>query len=148
MSNSDNASLTVPVEAGSLKKGDYVVANDKFPCKVVEHSKMKTGKHGAAKAVMTAIDIFTGKKYEFGSPASAILQSPIVKRVEYNLIDVDEEDYASLLDDNNETKIDLKIPEDDIGKNIKIMVNEGKNIIVSVLSAMNIEKIVQAKEDK
>jgi translation initiation factor 5A len=34
------------------------------PCKVVGYTTAKTGKHGHAKASITGIDIFTGKKYE------------------------------------------------------------------------------------
>jgi translation elongation factor P/translation initiation factor 5A len=57
------ASMTVPVQAGNLKKGDFVCING-FPCKVVDISTSKTGKHGHAKANITALDVFTGKKYE------------------------------------------------------------------------------------
>ena len=34
-----------------------------FPCKVIEYITSKTGKHGHAKAKITGLDIFTGKKY-------------------------------------------------------------------------------------
>ena len=43
------ASLTVPVQAGQLRKGDFVCING-FPCKVVDVSTSKTGKHGHAKS--------------------------------------------------------------------------------------------------
>ena len=49
--------------AGAIKKGMYILIKDN-PCKVVEVTTSKTGKHGHAKAHITAIDIFTGKKYE------------------------------------------------------------------------------------
>ena len=32
------------------------------PCKIIEITTSKTGKHGHAKANITGIDIFTGKK--------------------------------------------------------------------------------------
>ena len=40
------------------------------PCKVVGYTTTKTGKHGHAKAAITGIDIFTGKKYEDSKPTS------------------------------------------------------------------------------
>jgi translation initiation factor 5A len=54
------ASDTIPVRAGELKKGMHVVIKG-HPCKVVDISTSKTGKHGHAKANITALDIFTNK---------------------------------------------------------------------------------------
>ena len=34
------------------------------PCKIIEFSTAKTGKHGSSKALIVGIDIFTGKKVE------------------------------------------------------------------------------------
>jgi hypothetical protein len=39
-------------------------------CQVVDVSTSKTGKHGHAKCNFTAVDIFTGKKYEDMMPSS------------------------------------------------------------------------------
>ncbi len=56
------------------------------PCKVVDISKAKVGKHGAAKCHFVGIDIFTSKKYEAICPASAQLAEPIVDRQEYQVL--------------------------------------------------------------
>ena len=57
--------LSIPKQAGDLQKGDYVcMGQKKRPCKVVEMSVVKNGKHGHAKAVITAVDIFNGQKFE------------------------------------------------------------------------------------
>ena len=45
-----------------MKKGAHAMLKG-FPCKVIEYSTSKTGKHGHAKAKITGLDIFTGKKY-------------------------------------------------------------------------------------
>lgn len=65
-----------PISVGSIKKGSHVVIKG-FPCKVVDYSTAKTGKHGSAKANITGIDIFTSKKYEMFAPTSATAQEPI-----------------------------------------------------------------------
>merc|ERR1739845_15741 len=61
------ASLTVPSQASGIKKSGYMIIKGR-PCKVVDCSTSKTGKHGSAKVHFTAIDIFSGKKYEEMSP--------------------------------------------------------------------------------
>ena len=45
--------------AGSLKKGDFIMIKG-HPCKILEVTTSKTGKHGHAKANITATDIITG----------------------------------------------------------------------------------------
>lgn len=65
-----------PISVGAIKKGSHVVIKG-FPCKVVEYSTAKTGKHGSAKANITGVDIFTSKKYEMFAPTSATAQEPI-----------------------------------------------------------------------
>ena len=73
------SSLTFPVAAGELKKGDHVCING-FPCKIADISTSKTGKHGHAKCHFVAIDIFTGKKYEDLQPSSHNCDVPHVSR--------------------------------------------------------------------
>lgn len=72
MAHADSSFVT-PSQWGALKKGGYAMLCGK-PCKITEYSTAKTGKHGAAKATVTGIDIFTGKKYEdFGSTTAGCL---------------------------------------------------------------------------
>ncbi|KIY94665.1 Eukaryotic translation initiation factor 5A-1 [Monoraphidium neglectum] len=63
------ASLTYPQQAGTIRKNGFMVAKGR-PCKVVDVSTSKTGKHGHAKCNFVCIDIFTGKKYEEMTPSS------------------------------------------------------------------------------
>ena len=74
------ASLSQPKMAGSIKKGDYMVFDNDKPCKVVDYKTAKVGKHGAAKAMITGIDIFTGKKYEISTNTGHNVMEPIIKR--------------------------------------------------------------------
>lgn len=137
----------IGMRIGALKKGSHVVIKG-FPCKIVEYSTSKTGKHGHAKANIVGVDIFTGKKYEDISPSSHNMMSPIVSRKDYQLIDIDEENFVTLMDDKHETRSDLRIdPEnDDAHAKCKAGFDDSKDLLVTVLSAMGTEKIIAVKE--
>ena len=72
------ASDVFPSEAGQIKKGGYIMIKGR-PCKVVNVSTSKTGKHGHAKANFTAIDIFNGKKVEDVVPTTHTTYVPNVR---------------------------------------------------------------------
>merc|ERR1712241_1462613 len=151
------SSHTYPQQAGEIRKGSHLMIKGR-PCKCVEVSTSKTGKHGHAKAHIVALDIFTGKKYEDLCPTSHNLDVPFVKRTEYLVLSVDEgEGTVSLLaDDQGNTKDDLNLPhlvkegeatEEDkkVSEELVKGVEDGKNCTAIVQSACGIEKIVQVK---
>jgi translation initiation factor 5A len=136
-------SLTTPQQAGTIHKGDYIMIKG-CPCKVSDVSTSKTGKHGHAKAHFVAIDIFTGKKLEELCPTSHNIDVPVIKRMDYTLMDIQEDDYVSLMDESSNIRDDIKLP-DDNGNEIQKIFENGLEIMVTVLSAMNKEKIVSYK---
>ena len=140
------ASLTVPVQAGQLKKGSMVCIKG-FPCKVIEITTSKTGKHGHAKANITALDVFTGKKYEEVAPTSHNLEQPVVKSVNYTLIDVTKDGSLSLMDENNNTREDLNLPpgNEELETGLRAAFEEGKDVTVTVVSAMGKEVVMGFK---
>merc|ERR1712113_841955 len=100
------ASLTYPQQAGEIKKGSHLMIKGR-PCKCIEVSTSKTGKHGHAKAHIVALDIFTSKKYEDLCPTSHNLEVPFVKKTEMQAMSIEDDgEHVSLLisPDTGETR--------------------------------------------
>eukprot|EP00798_Chlamydomonas_sp_ICE-L_P031172 gene31172-6314_t len=148
--NADSgASLTYPQQAGTIRKGHYIVING-HPCKVADVSTSKTGKHGHAKCHFVGIDIFTGKKYESLEPSSHNCDVPNVFRTEYLLIDINDEGFVSLMEENGTTRDDLALPSgteenDKLAKLVQSDFDEGKELNVTITKAMGTEMMSSSK---
>ncbi|RUS88724.1 hypothetical protein EGW08_003539 [Elysia chlorotica] len=140
------ASNTFPQQCSALRKNGYVVLKGR-PCKIVEMSTSKTGKHGHAKVHMVGIDLFTGKKYEDICPSTHNMSVPNVKRTDYQLLNITD-GYLSLMDDAGEVRDDLKVPDTDIGKEIEDKFEKDESIMVTVMKAMDEELAVGTKTSK
>lgn len=142
------ASDTQSQKAGKIRKGAFIVINNR-PCKVVDISTSKTGKHGHAKASITALDIFNGKKYETMCPTSHNVEIPIINRSEWQVVDVDDEGYCSLMNSNNEEKSDLKVLDETMLQGIRDALDAGEEtVLVSVMESMGTEQIMEWKTVK
>ncbi|KAJ4314958.1 translation initiation factor eIF5A [Neodidymelliopsis sp. IMI 364377] len=140
------ASQTYPMQCSALRKNGFVVIKNR-PCKIVEMTTSKTGKHGHAKVHLVAIDIFTSKKLEELCPSTHNMNVPNVRRQEYLLVDVSEDGFLSLMSDDGSTKDDVKLPDGEVGDKINKLFNEdGKDTSVIVLTAMGEESAIDAKE--
>ncbi|MDH5783005.1 MAG: translation initiation factor IF-5A [Candidatus Bathyarchaeota archaeon] len=71
--------MSKPVELGALKVGSYVMVEDE-PCRIVNYTKSKPGKHGSAKARVVAIGVFDGAKRSFVKPISSQVEVPIIEK--------------------------------------------------------------------
>ncbi|KAI8895215.1 translation protein SH3-like domain-containing protein [Globomyces pollinis-pini] len=141
---SAGASLTYPMQCSALRKGGYVCIKN-HPCKIVDMSTSKTGKHGHAKVHLVAVDIFTNKKMEDLSPSTHNMDVPNVRKMEYPLLDIDD-GFFSLMNEDGSTKDDVKVPENDLGNAITEAFHDGKEVIVSVTTAMGQEHCLAWKE--
>lgn len=112
-------------------------------------STSKTGKHGHAKCNFTAIDIFTGKKYEDIIPSTHTAHVPNVVRKEYSLVDISEDGFVSLMDEEGNCREDVKLPDypENFAREIKQLFETGKPHAVSVLSAMGHDQVIAIKEE-
>lgn len=143
------ASATIPMEAGQIKKGGHMMIKGK-PCKVLSISVSKTGKHGHAKCNFTAVDIFTGKKLEDMIPSSHGTTVPIVKRDDWEIIDIGEDDDLTLMDEGGNQKTDLNLPTvpENMGQEIRDAWNDGENTVtVTVQAAVGIEQVIAYKKE-
>jgi translation initiation factor 5A len=120
------------------------------PVKVISVSTSKTGKHGSAKCNFTAADIFNGKKYEDLFPSSTTVQIPNIVRKEYSLVDISNDEFTSLMDAEGNVREDVKLPDwpEGFGREIKNAFEEGKSLVVVLLSAMGHDQIMSMKEDE
>ncbi|TFK20435.1 eukaryotic translation initiation factor 5A-2 [Coprinopsis marcescibilis] len=138
------ASLTYPMQCSALRKGGHVVIKSR-PCKIVDMSTSKTGKHGHAKVHLIAIDIFTGKKLEDICPSTHNMDVPNVKRTEYQLVNIDD-GFLNLMDNDGNSKDDVKVPDSDLGKEIENGFEEGRDILVTIIAAMGEEQAISYKD--
>ena len=123
------------MQCSALRKNGFVVIKGR-PCKIVDMSTSKTGKHGHAKVHLTALDIFTGKKLEDLCPSTHNMDVPNVTRKEFQLVsgswssslvqaltpaqlDITDDNFLSLMADDGATKDDVKVPDGEVGDKIE-----------------------------
>ena len=136
VSSGENITLE---EAGRMMPGKVLMMKDVFPCKVTAFATAKPGKHGSAKAMVTAKDIFTDKQYEETFGTGDMIPAPIVTKQEYQLLDLDEDEGNLTLMDlaSGEMKEDLNLPTanhmSDVCKEIKrIQAAQKKECLVTI----------------
>lgn len=71
--------MSKPVDLGSIKVGSYVMVENE-PCRIVDYSKSKPGKHGSAKARVVAIGVFDGVKRSFVKPVDSQVEVPLIEK--------------------------------------------------------------------
>ena len=139
------AAESIPVQASSLRKSGFVLIKG-HPCKIVEMSSSKTGKHGHAKIHFVALDIFDGKKYEDICPSTHNMQQPIVNRKECTALGIDGDNFVELMADDGDDKT-IKA-DDEFVKDINKYIDDDGSCLVTVLTSMGKEKIILVKQDQ
>lgn len=145
------ATNTELAEAGRMKPGSLIMMKETFPCKVTAFSTAKPGKHGSAKAMITAKDIFTDKQYEETFGTGDMIPRPVIKRTEITCMDVDADGILSCMLPDGELREDLNLPTEahlsDVAKRIKEILEAGtKECLISVLEWDTKVQVVAVRE--
>ena len=109
-------------EAKSMKPGNYVVI-DNEPCKVLNVSTSKPGKHGAAKARIEAVGLIDGKRREIVKPGSASVDVPIIEKLKAQVLSISG-NSVQLMDMQDYDTFECTVPEELQGK-----LSEGQEVI-------------------
>ena len=137
------------IEAGKLKIGSLVMINDR-PCKVTKTTKAKPGKHGSAKAIITAVGILDDKKVEQSFGTADLLDAPIVKRTEYLYLGI-EDNFLQLQMENGDMREDITFSKQasmkDVNDLILKMIEDDTPMLITVMKCMMTEFPCAARED-
>lgn len=101
------------VKVGQLKEGNYILIDD-VVCQIRNIEKSKPGKHGAAKARITAIGVFNDAKKGALKQTTDEAEVPIVERGNAQVAAV-MGDTLSLIDANSFQSFDCPKPKDVAG---------------------------------
>ncbi len=122
---------------GEIKKGSYIVI-DGEPCRVVEISKAKTGKHGSAKAHVVAVCLFSGSKKTLTAPVDTRVEVPIIDKRTGQVI-ADTGATVQIMDMETYETFEIDKPKDEElasklkpGAEVEYWVVMGKQVIMKV----------------
>jgi translation initiation factor 5A len=90
---------------------------------------------GVGRRVRVLTGCGAGKKYEDICPSTHNMDVPHVKREDYQLTDISDDGYLSLMSDNGDLREDLKVPEGDVGTQLRAEYDAGKDILCTVLKS-------------
>ena len=118
-----------------LKEGRFVVI-DGEPCKIVSIDISKTGKHGAHKARVEAISLFTGTKKTLMKPGDATIEIPIIEKKNAQVVSI-MGDRLQLMDLATYEVFEIECPDEFKGKiaqgqELEVQDVMGKKMIVRV----------------
>lgn len=123
-------------ELGELKEGSYIVI-DGEPCRIVEMTRAKTGKHGSAKAHVVAIGIFSGARKTLVAPVDQRVEVPIVAKKTAQVIAI-LGDRVQLMDLETYETFEVELPkEEDVASRI------GSGSEVEYWEVMGVRKIMR-----
>ncbi len=71
--------MSKPIDVGRLRVGGYMIIEEE-PCRIVDITKSKPGKHGSAKARIVAIGVFDGVKRSLVKPVDSNAEVPMIDK--------------------------------------------------------------------
>jgi translation initiation factor 5A len=79
--------MSKPVDLGTLRVGSYIII-DNEPCRIVQLTHSKPGKHGSAKARVVAIGVFDEVKRSIVKPVDTQVEVPLIDKRSGQVISV------------------------------------------------------------
>jgi translation initiation factor 5A len=133
----------------NIKINDYLVINGK-PCKVINRSISFNKEKKQAQHKLTGIDIFEEQAYHDYFSQDQIVQTPQLKYLVYQVISIDDDKFLTLMDIKGNTRTDIKLTntirkDDKLYEKLMTSFKSGKEILITVLYSMGIEKIFSFK---
>lgn len=128
------------VEPGSIKVGGYIVI-DGAPCRVVDTSTSRPGKHGHAKFRIVAVGLLDGKKRDIVMPGHDKAEVPIVEKNTAQVLSISG-NTANVMDSETYETFDLEIPEE-----LKEKVVDGIQITYWLMLGNRVMKQVKGGND-
>jgi len=98
-------------EVRDLQEGNYVMI-DEAACQINSYSTAKPGKHGSAKARIEAEGVFDGKKRSLSQPVDAKIWVPIIERKQGQVVSVESESVAQVMDLDTYQTLTISVPDD------------------------------------
>tara|TARA_B100000809_G_scaffold262251_1_gene312818 strand:+ start:158 stop:541 length:384 start_codon:yes stop_codon:yes gene_type:complete len=96
-------------EIRDIKKGSYLIMDD-TPCEIIAYSTAKPGKHGSAKARIEGKGVFDNKKRTMSQPVDAKIWIPVIERRQGQVINLEGNNVAQIMDLNSYESFSLEIP--------------------------------------
>ena len=123
------------IDAHSCKPGTTIMI-DNAACTVRSNDISKTGKHGASKCRIEAIEIISGKKKIVAVPGDTRFDVPMIEKKKAQVLSVSE-NSASVMDLESYETLDILITEELAGKvapekQVEYWDIEGKKMIMRV----------------
>lgn len=97
-------------EVRELQEGNYVMMDD-APCVITAYSTAKPGKHGSAKARVEGKGVFDDKKRSLSQPVDAKIWVPIIHRKQGQIVSVESDSIAQVMDLETYETFSLRTPE-------------------------------------
>lgn len=79
------------------------------------------------------------------SPSTHNMELSNVTRAEYQLLDI-EDAFLFLITADGDIKDDVKVPDGDLGEKIQSDFDDGKDVIISIISAEGEENVISHKD--
>ncbi len=124
--------VTRQKQVRDIQEGGYVMM-DEAACKITHYSTAKPGKHGSAKARVEGKGVFDDKKRSFSQPVDAKIRVPIIERKQGQVINVESDTVAQVMDLDTYETITISTPSNanlSPEDSIEFLEMEGKRKIV------------------